>query len=159
MDVGEVRDELDALGRDGFVAKHGRFFLVFTDEAALGDFADFVNTATRDANEIASKGGLDQADVQPIRPIRAGEEQVSVGREADVSIQHRKVSKVHAWFSVTGGLLQLADAGSKNGTWLNGRALKPHQWVPVDVGDTINLGSLSATVWGIDDLMAAVQKK
>ena len=48
---------------------------------------------------------------------------VSVGRarNQDVVLRHASVSKSHAWFetSETGGLY-VADAGSKNGTWVNG---------------------------------------
>src|SRR5437764_3920871 len=154
MDAGEVRDELEALGKDGFVKRYGRFYLVITDAAALDDFAEFVNTATRDANDITSKGSLSRMDLRPLEPK---EGKLSVGREADVSIAQKSISKVHAWFAVNGGLLQIADAGSKNGTWLNGRALKPNEWLPVDVGDTINFGSVNATIWAIDDLTAALK--
>jgi hypothetical protein len=155
MDAGEVREELDALGKDGFVKRHGKFYLVVTDASVLDDFAEFVNTATRDANDIASKGGLKNMDVRPLQPGESGK--ISVGREADVSIAQKSISKVHCWFAISGGLLQLSDAGSKNGTWLNGRALKASQWVPVDVGDTINFGSVTATIWAIDDLAAALK--
>lgn len=155
MDAGEVREELEALGKDGFVKRYGRFYLVLTTAAELDDFADFVITATRDASDIAGKAGLSNMDVRPLQPSQG--DRISVGREADISIAQKNISKVHAWFSETGGLLQLSDAGSKNGTWLNGRTIKANEWVPVDVGDTINFGSVSATVWSIDDLAAALK--
>ena len=67
-----------------------------------------------------------------------------------------KISKLHAVFSMDGGLPSLSDSGSKNGTWLNGARLPAGRAVPVDVGDTIQFASVSATLWSIDDLVAAV---
>jgi pSer/pThr/pTyr-binding forkhead associated (FHA) protein len=157
MDGDEVRDELAELGRDGFAKRFGRYFLVLTSAEQQDQFASFVNTATRDANEISSGKRLQGVDVRPIQNARGGA--VTVGREgADIVIRHPKVSKHHATFSLSGGLLSLADAGSKNGTWLNGSALDS-KGRPVDVGDTVNFGSVNATVWGLDDLLAACEKR
>jgi pSer/pThr/pTyr-binding forkhead associated (FHA) protein len=157
MDGDEVRDELAGLGRDGFAKRFGRFFLVLTSAEEQDEFASFVNTATRDANEIASGDRLQNVDVRPIQGRRATS--ITVGREdADIVIRHGKVSKHHATFTISGGLLSLADAGSKNGTWLNGHLLDA-SGRPVDVGDTINFGSVNATIWGLDDLLAACQKR
>src|SRR5262245_58990795 len=141
MDVGEVREELDALGRDGFAGRYGKMFLVLTEPGHQEDFSEFVNTATRDINEIASGKKLDGVDIRPLQP-RDGESEISVGREeADIRIRHQKVSKLHAVFSYSGGLLSVTDAGSKNGTWVNGNPLTKDKPVPIDVGDTINFGS------------------
>jgi len=159
MDVDEVREELESLGQDGFVHKYGRFFLVLTDPDALESFAGFVNTASRDAHEItARKQRLDEVDIRPLVSARNAS-RVSIGREeADVSLPHKKVSKVHAWFTVDGGLPSVEDAGSKNGTWVNGRMLAANRPVPVDVGDELSFGSVTATLWSLDDLLAAVEE-
>ena len=82
---------------------------------------------------------------------------VTIGREgADVVLHSAKISKLHAVFAMGGGLPSLSDSGSKNGTWLNGTRLPAGRAVPVDVGDTIQFASVSATLWSIDDLVAAV---
>ncbi|HXU70583.1 MAG TPA: FHA domain-containing protein [Polyangia bacterium] len=156
MDVDEVRSELEALGRKGFVERHGKWFLVLTAPDALDSFAAFVNTASRDAADIlAGKDDLDEVDIFPLQPRRGSE--VSIGREgADVVLPSGKISKLHAVFSMGGGLPSLSDSGSKNGTWLNGNKLPHGRAVPVDVGDTIQFASVSATLWSIDDLVAAV---
>jgi FHA domain-containing protein len=154
--VDEVRSELEALGRDGFATRHGRWFLVLTAPEALDSFCEFVNTASRDSNEIlAGRRDLDEVDIHPLTPANGHE--VTIGREgADVALQSAKISKLHAVFAMGGGLPSLSDSGSKNGTWLNGTRLSVGRAVPVDVGDTIQFASVSATLWSIDDLVAAV---
>ena len=157
MHVDEVRSELEALGREGFGKRHGKWFLVLTAPDDLDSFAEFVNTASRDSQDILSgKGGeLDSVDIFPLQP-GAGSE-VTIGREgADVVLPSSKISKVHAVFAMGGGLPSLSDSGSKNGTWLNGIKLPAGRAVPVDVGDTIQFASVSATLWSFEDLVAAV---
>jgi hypothetical protein len=154
--VDEVKGELEALGRDGFAERHGRWFLVLTAPDALDSFAEFVNTASRDSQDILSgKRELDEVDIFPLCPKDGAE--VSIGREgADVVLPSGKISKLHAVFAMGGGLPSLRDSGSKNGTWLNGARLPAGRAVPVDVGDTIQFASVSATLWSIDDLLAAI---
>ena len=156
MHVDEVRSELEALGRDGFAERHGKWFLVLTAPDALDSFAEFVNTASRDSQDILSgKRDLDEVDIFPLLPRRGTE--VTIGREgADVALPSGKISKLHAVFAMGGGLPSLSDSGSKNGTWLNGSRLPAGRAVPVDVGDTIQFASVSATLWSLDDLIAAI---
>lgn len=154
--VDEVREALESLGRDGFLERHGKWFLVLTAPDALDSFAEFVNTASRSSQDILSgKRDLDEVDIFPLQPKSSGE--VTIGREgADVVLPSGKISKLHAVFAMGGGLPSLSDSGSKNGTWLNGTRLEHGRAVPVDVGDTIQFASVSATLWSIDDLVAAV---
>ena len=156
MHVDEVRSELESLGRDGFAKRFGKWFLVLTAPDALDSFADFVNTASRGSEDIlAGNRQLDDVDIFPLVPRRGAE--VTIGREgADVPLPSGKISKLHAVFAMGGGLPSLSDSGSKNGTWLNGSRLPAGRAVPVDVGDTIQFASVSATLWSIDDLVAAV---
>jgi hypothetical protein len=160
MDVDEVRGELESLGHDGFVQRYGKLFLVLTDPDSLESFAGFVNTASREAHEItARRTKLADVDIRPLVSRRRGDARVIIGREdADISLPHKKVSKVHAYFTVDGGLPSVEDAGSKNGTWINGRMLSPNRPVPVDVGDEMAFGSVAATLWSLDDLLAAVDE-
>lgn len=157
MHVDEVRSDLETLGRDGFVARHGRWYLLLTSADELDSFSAFVNTASRNPEDVLSgKRDLESVDIQPLKP-RVGRDQVRIGRQgADVVLDSGKVSKLHAVFSIGGGLPSLADSGSKNGTWINGTRLPSGHTVPVDVGDTIQFASVSAVLWSIDDLLAAV---
>jgi hypothetical protein len=154
--VDEVRSELEALGREGFLARHGKWYLVLTAPDALDSFAEFVNTASRDSQDILSgQRELDEVDIFPLQPGNGSE--VTIGREgSDVVLPSSKISKLHAVFAMGGGLPSLSDAGSKNGTWLNGIKLAHGRVVPVDVGDTIQFASVSATLWSFEDLVAAV---
>lgn len=157
MHIDEVREELENLGEDGFAARHGRWYLVVTSPDDVDSFAEFVNTASRDSPDVlAAQRKLDAAEIHPLQAARRPS--VRVGREgADVVLPSGKVSKLHAVFSFAGGLPSLSDAGSKNGTWLNGAALNPNRPVPVDAGDTIQFSSISATLWSFDDLVAAAR--
>jgi hypothetical protein len=160
VDVEELRGELRELGADRFVRRYGRYFLVVTDRALLEEMSMFVNTASRPANEIATRRNLDHAAFLPLLDAErgTGEGRIDVGRDeaCAVALTHQSISKVHAHFTYSGGLLSLSDAGSKNGTKLNGVKLGPNEVAPVDLGDTVEFGPVSATVWGIDDLVAAV---
>jgi len=155
--VDEVRSDLEALGRDGFVERYGRWFLMLTAADEMDSFSEFVNTASRNPEDVLSgKRDLEDVDIHPLKP-RNGRNEVRIGREgADVVLESGKVSKLHAVFSMGGGLPSLADSGSKNGTWINGTRLPAGHAVPVDVGDTIQFAGVSAVLWSIDDLVAAV---
>jgi hypothetical protein len=158
MEAAELRDELESLGASGFGEAHGRFFLVVTDRAQLEDMALFVNTASRSAHDVATARHIEHAAFLPITDGKASQQHFTVGRDAgcDVVLAHRGVSKVQARFSLVGGLLSLSDAGSKNGTRLNGMLLSPEQLLPVDLGDTVEFGPVTTTIWGIDDIVAAL---
>jgi hypothetical protein len=157
VQVDEVRNELETLGRQAFAERHGRWYLILAAPDAVDSFAAFVNTASRDGQDVlAGKAKLDEVAVFPLA-VDGDAGDVTIGREgADVVLPSGKISKLHAVFSINGGLPSLRDSGSKNGTWLNGARLHPRHAVTVDVGDTIQFASVSATLWSIDDLVAAV---
>jgi len=71
---------------------------------------------------------------------------ITVGRtvDNDIAIDHRHVSKVHAVFRERGGRFTLTDAGSKNGTWINGTRLAPKgpPSAPLAHGDTVRFADV-----------------
>ncbi len=73
-------------------------------------------------------------------------EWITVGRapESDIVIEHATLSNIHAHFLPKGGGLQLADAGSLNGTWVGGRLLEPNgPPSPIlESGDVVRFGEL-----------------
>jgi CheY-like chemotaxis protein len=90
--------------------------------------------------------------------INGAVDTISVGRAlgVDVLIDHATISKHHASFLRAAGGLEVNDAGSRNGTWLSGRLLKPNgRPSPVASGDTIRFGELeftflsSAAAWDV----------
>ena len=160
MDASEVRMELEGLGKEGFAARYGRFFLVVTDPNQLEEMSLFVNTATRDSSVVVRSQRAERAAYLPIMESRGKETppRYEVGREppCHVVLAHHRVSKIHAFFTYNAGMLSLTDIGSKNGTRLNSAPLTAEEEVPVDLGDTIEFGPVATALWGLDDLIAAL---
>jgi len=76
-------------------------------------------------------------------------ERLSVGRarNKDVVLRNPSVSKFHAWFEVDEiGAFHVTDAGSKNGTRVNGRSLAPRERTQVDSGDSIQFGVIDTVL-------------
>lgn len=71
---------------------------------------------------------------------------VSIGRarNCDLVIRHRAVSKLHARFRIDQAELALSDAGSQNGTFVNGKRLLPNESVPVKSSDQLVFGTVAA---------------
>ncbi|MBI1833581.1 MAG: FHA domain-containing protein [Candidatus Andersenbacteria bacterium] len=66
-----------------------------------------------------------------------------VGREGSIKIPYGDVSRRHCTLSVhADGSVSISDAGSRNGTSVNGNALKPGEIKCVGAGATIGLGDL-----------------
>jgi hypothetical protein len=72
-------------------------------------------------------------------PIRSGE--IILGRSsyASIVVNNPLASREHAVVRSAGGRLEVADLGSKNGTYVNGTRIEGA--VPVDVGDVIKIGT------------------
>lgn len=97
--------------------------------------------------------------VVPIRKVSAESffARISVGRTRnhDVVLRHPSVSKFHAWFDVDEEQrLFLADAGSRNQTFLNGQAVSAR--VPVPPGSVIRFGSVEAHAYQTEALWASM---
>jgi MoxR-like ATPase len=65
-----------------------------------------------------------------------------VGRSwlAERGLADTEVSGEHLRVSRAGGVLRVADAGSRNGTWVNGARLAPRDLTPLEDGATLRLG-------------------
>lgn len=145
------------LTREGFLAKHPSAVLLHRWEAAEDDSEYAItahismidvpakNDVVRHAEPLAAIGITSKAMNAPdvvAFPIvkRSGgvlQDRVSVGRSrnADIHLPFRRVSKFHAFFTAqpSGGKFFLTDAGSTNGTFVNGRRVSTGQ--PVEVSD------------------------
>jgi hypothetical protein len=100
--------------------------------------------------------------VQPLRK-KTGEstfaERISVGRarNKDVVLRHSSVSKFHGWFETDqDGVVFVADAGSKNGTFAKGQSVTPRKLVRVDPGDEIKFGSIVTTICSAEALWKVI---
>lgn len=76
----------------------------------------------------------------------AGKVSVGRARNNDIVLRHATVSKFHAWFDLEGDRVLLADARSKNRTWLSGQPLTPNDPVEVPPGAAIRFGRVSTLV-------------
>jgi hypothetical protein len=65
-----------------------------------------------------------------------------VGRAwlAERGLADTEVSSAHLRIDRAGGVLRVADAGSRNGTWVNGARLAPSDLTPLEDGSVVRLG-------------------
>jgi hypothetical protein len=82
---------------------------------------------------------------EKVLQFRPGGRRVSVGRYADNDLQldHPSVSKVHAALVMNReGTLLVADTGSTNGTFINGRRLAYGESRQIEEGDVVSFGDV-----------------
>ncbi len=77
--------------------------------------------------------------------VNVGSLPVTIGRgeKADLRLDQEGVSRLHCRLEAVGNLVRLCDAGSKNGTSLNG---KPIDYEDLRAGDVVQLGRVSLRV-------------
>jgi pSer/pThr/pTyr-binding forkhead associated (FHA) protein len=131
----DLRREGERTGRDAFIARHGYPFLVL-DSLGPGD---------QDAEVFATLGGQKSqaraviregqapnpraraAVVEKRKGANAFDNMVTLGRAGnnDIALEVSSISKFHAYFTKDTGEDQwwLHDAGSSNGTWIDGERL------------------------------------
>lgn len=84
--------------------------------------------------------------VLPVRKVQATfPSMITVGRtdNNDLVVPDEQISKFHAYFRLVGERLELADAGSRNGTFVAGRRLAPEsESAPLALRDRFSLGAL-----------------
>jgi pSer/pThr/pTyr-binding forkhead associated (FHA) protein len=70
---------------------------------------------------------------------------VTIGRaeNADLRLDHESVSRLHCRMEKVGNLIRLLDAGSKNGTFLNGSRIDSEDLCD---GDELQIGSVTLRV-------------
>lgn len=67
---------------------------------------------------------------------------IGCGQDADVRLDGTGISRRHALVSLEGDRITLCDAGSTNGTFLNGRRLKESECVFLSAGDEIMIANI-----------------
>jgi hypothetical protein len=79
---------------------------------------------------------------------------ITIGRTPnnDVVIRHITVSRFHSFFRQRDGGWTVSDAGSKNGTYLEGRRLEARKERPVASGHRVRMGDIEATFYSASDL-------
>jgi len=165
--IEDLRSDADRLSAKDFEDQHGNAFLLLSS-------AGFKQSKSATSTEVLlldldEEIGECTAGVSVrILPIRAAKSSlthlVTIGRTSknDVMISDISVSRFHAFFkrSPTGGF-QLYDAGSTNGTTVNGVSVATKEAGPpsnVKSGDNIRFGQVDVTFLEVDALRAYVAK-
>ncbi|HWP35574.1 MAG TPA: FHA domain-containing protein, partial [Thermodesulfobacteriota bacterium] len=93
---------------------------------------------------LAWQGGdaLHEVVLTPGGPVRVGR-----GPAVDLAVDHPGVSRLHALLWPADDTWEVADAGSRNGTTVNGRPAAAR--TPLAAGDRIGLGPVVLTVTGL----------
>lgn len=76
-------------------------------------------------------------------PLPGDGKVLGLGRHPDngVVYQDLNVSRHHAQVCLKDGVLWIQDVGSRGGTFVNDKALKPGKWVPIGLEDQVRLAS------------------
>jgi hypothetical protein len=149
--AGSLLDQARTLSREEFVRKHPDRYLLIP----LVQPKDGTRVTTRlvrvDPKERARMDAL-PFDVVPVRKsaMNPASNLITIGRADtnDIVIGSSEVSKMHAFFMLdrTTNQVTLTDAGSTNGTKVDGRPLEPRvQAVPLEGGEALHIGTIKVT--------------
>jgi pSer/pThr/pTyr-binding forkhead associated (FHA) protein len=165
--VSDLRSDARILSVADFEERHGSAFLLLT----AADLATPTGPATTEVRLALDDGAPADSTASlalvafPIRRTgRAVGHLITVGRASnnDVAIPDLSISRFHAFLKPrTDGGWQLQDAGSTNGTTVNGRAVPQQgQGAPVDLsaGDDVRLGQVDLTFLPAEQLRAFALK-
>jgi pSer/pThr/pTyr-binding forkhead associated (FHA) protein len=96
-----------------------------------------------------------EMDLYPLakKPGASFRDRITIGRTAnnDVVIADHSVSRLHAYVRLADRWL-IADAGSKNGSWLDDAELEPRREVALPAGSVVKLGDVRLTFYPSADL-------
>lgn len=122
-------------------------------------------SATLEINPAAAKKKEYSPSLDTSRVVHFGDvTKFEAGRiaDAELTVHHRTVSKSHARFEAFGTIWSIADLGSTNGTFINGRQLKANQQSPLKFGTKLVLGEaqfLFLSSEGAHELVQSLSKE
>src|ERR1051325_1542436 len=102
------------------------------------------DTASPDQTIVARVTMPERSFDKPLT-LRPGGRRVSIGRVADndLQLEHPSVSKIHAALVMNReGTLLVADTGSTNGTFINGRRIAYGEARQIEDGDVVSFGDV-----------------
>jgi hypothetical protein len=92
------------------------------------------------------------------KPGASFADRITIGRTPnnDVVINDHSVSRLHAYVRRQPTGWVVADAGSKNGSWMSGEALEPRRELPLPSKMLLRLGEVDLTFYVANDLFEAL---
>ncbi len=162
--------QLLQLGRDEFLAAAAPAVLVrfrVGDDMAPGGQStltlddETVQDATLPVRRLEPTDTLgDDLEIYPLakKPGASFPDRITIGRTPnnDVAISDASVSRLHAYVKRAGAAWVIADAGSKNGSWLRGDVLDARREKPLGSLAVVRLGDVDLTFYLAADLFAAL---
>lgn len=170
MDATAHYRHLVELGREEFLASSAPAVLVRYRAGALDDDgASATLTLDQDGETVEETmplgrewmtSGTADVEVYPLAK-KAGAsfpDRITIGRTPnnDIVIVDHSVSRLHAYVRHDGKQWLVADAGSKNGSWLDRSLLEPRKERLVLSKQTIRIGDVDLTFFTAADLYAAL---
>ena len=168
MDAAAHYRKLLQLGRDEFLASAAPAALVryrALDPGVMGtatltieqDYPDEVDGTLPFGKELPSETDL---EVYPLAK-KAGasfQDRITIGRTSnnDVVLNDTSVSRLHAYIRRDGAGWIVADAGSKNGSWLRDTQLDARREIALPSHAVLKLGEVELTFYTAADLFAAL---
>ena len=150
----DLAERARAEGTEPLVAQLGPFVLVGSIAEGEDDAWSFATHSVVSPLETGGKDAgfdIDRSVVYPLKKrLTTFAGTILVGRSSsnDLRIDHTAVSKLHARIKLDGDFFWLEDAGSRNGTFVDGERVSAES--AVYPGDTIRFGSLSFRVHRTD---------
>jgi hypothetical protein len=167
MDASAHYRQLIKLGRDEFLAAAAPAVLVrYRGEGAtegLGGGSTLTLDHDEPIDETLPMDGLGSFSVtdidMAIHPLakKAGAsfpDRITIGRTTnnDLAIADHSISRLHAYLRSHDTGWVVADAGSKNGSWLRGEPLEPRKEKPIRSREVLRLGEVDLTFYLAADL-------
>lgn len=165
MDAAAHYRHLLTLGRDEFLASAApavfvRYHPRRLDLSVHGTRTLTFDQAVHEAVEVAMSEGHSPLDAvgMELYPLAkklgaSFRDRITIGRTEnnDVVISEPSVSRLHAYVRHANGWV-VADAGSKNGSWLGAESLEPRREIVLPPGMRVRFGDVRLTFYRSSDL-------
>jgi hypothetical protein len=148
--VQEFAEHFKEIGEDKFLSKFNQPFLLYPEKQGAKAFSTHhTQMSGRDSgiNIAGSETELQRFHVLPCRSSQETNTEkrnflIGRGEDRHFSIDHSTVSKRHAFilFNTSNQTYQLGDAGSTNGTFLDGQTVEAGEPVFIRDGSVVSFG-------------------
>ncbi len=135
---------------------------VTVPDIKVGDFIPEIQVSIEPEKTIYSAEYTTQGKLKKVELVFVHGKRFSVGRtrENDLSIDDGSVSKVHAALVLNSErILQVADTGSTNGTFINGQRIAYGKAFPIADGDYVRFGTVEVLFHRLTNVPETVYDK